>query len=532
MHPQGIRTYQGAPAFLSDVDEVVFGHDQDFSTDILLGNSEYNRMFMGRAGVSSTHQPEDELDEMFVHGERTRGIKKFHGAYERTLEESIGQDALDSTLKFSKEHMRLLEGMAGLSSQEHQRVDMVDNRRMFPERSASVPSVALRPDCRRQFPAVDRGLRVDRLVFGGRCEAASAGWQMSREGVTEPVDEPEATPYVERKRRFPGIGGRSLPPPPQVVERWEPSHSSSGSAALPVLFISHGSGALPLTWGEDHPVVRDFASMAPSCGLLDRAVRAVVVVSAHWETETLQVTYNNGPNPQKLFYDYKGFHNDMLRLDYMPMGCPELSNRVVDLLRSRGIPVQRNNSRRLDSGVFVPLILMKGLDTLPVVEMSIPELNRHGDTWEDNARTARRIGQALAPLRSEGVLILGSGQATHTQRSREEAERFVEALKEVCTHPDLARRAADLESWRRVMPCAREVHMREDHLMPLLIAAGAAEDERGELIGDYWQGNMAITHFRFGAGAEHSSRPAEVQKGSSRGGARRSSRSETRRSTR
>lgn len=319
-------------------------------------------------------------------------------------------------------------------------------------------------------------------------------------------------PSAERRKLYLDRNSQSVPAPeqgPGVVERWDPSHRNSGSAPLPALFVSHGSGALPLTWPKDHPVVREFASMAPSSGLLNGSVRAVLVVSAHWETESVQVTYHNSPHPQKLFYDYKGFSTDLLRLGYAPMGFPELSNRVVDLLRAQDIPAQRNHARRLDHGVFVPLILMKGLEHLPVVAVSIPELSRQGDTWEDNAKNARRIGRALAPLRSEGVLILGSGQATHTQRSREDAERFVDALKEVCTQPDLSRRAADLENWRRVMPCAREVHMREDHLMPLLIAAAAAEDERGEVTGEFWQGCMAITHFRFGAGAVPALEPSE-----------------------
>jgi len=526
---QGIRTYQGAPTFFSDVDEIIFNHDEDFSAKLLDGNTEFDRMFIGCAGLSSKRQPEDELDELFITDQRSRGTKMFHDAYTRTLQQLIGDQPMDCTLKFSEEHMKNYEGMAGLSLQRKQHERVTAKKRMFPERSASAPSVQMRPDCRRQYPHADQGLRVDRAVFGGACEAACADWRCEDDFM----DGSEVTPAPEGKRRFPDKGGRSLPPPPQFVERWDQCRRSSEPTPLPVLFVSHGSGAMPLTWSEDHPVVREFASMAPSCGLLNGAVQAVLVISAHWETDSVQVTFHNSVHPQKLFYDYKGFSHDMLRLKYRPMGCPELSNRVVDLLRSQGIPADRNNARRLDHGVFVPLILMKGLEKLPVVAVSIPELSRQGDNWEDNARTARRLGRALAPLRSEGVLILGSGQATHTQRTREEAERFVETLKDVCTQPDLSRRAEDLENWRRVMPCAREVHMREDHLMPLLIAAGAAEDERGEVMGEFWQGSMAITHFRFGAGAApvHASEPAQTHRRRSNT-SRRGSRSETRRVTR
>jgi len=239
------------------------------------------------------------------------------------------------------------------------------------------------------------------------------------------------------------------------------------------------------------------AESALSC-VAAGSVKAILIVSAHWETaDGVEVTFKEGPEPQHLFYDYCGFPSEMYRLEYRPRGSPEISNEAVNLLRARGFRAKANPTRHLDHGVFVPLMLMQGLEKLPVVQVSLPQLSRD---WEDNARTALEMGRALSPLRHKGVLLIGSGQSTSTHRARSDAEQFSKALVSLCTSLDLPQRAANLENWRRMLPRARDVHSREEHLLPLLVAAGAAENELGSVQGqdELWSGLLSLTHFRFG----------------------------------
>merc|ERR1712178_637649 len=108
------------------------------------------------------------------------------------------------------------------------------------------------------------------------------------------------------------------------------------------------------------------------------------------------------------------------------------------------------------------------------------------------------MGRALSRLRSKGVLIIGNGQSTSTHRSQSDAEQFTKALNSVCTSLDFSKRGTDLENWRNAMPRARMVHMREEHLLPLLVAAAAAENEPGVAVANLWSGSLGLTHFRFG----------------------------------
>lgn len=160
---EGVRTYQGAPTYFGIADEAIFGYDKDGSADVEEGNTEFDRLFKGCAGLSSKHQLEDELDEMFT-DQRSRGTKMFHDAYQRTLQQLIGDQPMDCTLKFSEDHMKRLEGMAGLTTKEdNERQRHGVNRRHYQgriERSASAPSVGIfRDDGKRHFPNADQGLR-------------------------------------------------------------------------------------------------------------------------------------------------------------------------------------------------------------------------------------------------------------------------------------------------------------------------------------------------------------------------------------
>lgn len=291
-----------------------------------------------------------------------------------------------------------------------------------------------------------------------------------------------------------GVAEALNPPPPRRKLSW----STILPAPVPTIFVSHGNGPFPLLCEPDDPMAQSFASLAES--VLQRvasgAIKTVLVVSAHWEThDGIEVTYKDAAQPQSLFYDYCGMPPELYRLPYKPLADPKVAQEAISLMQEAGLTVRANTTRRLDHGVFVPLLLMGELARLPVVQVSLPQLSKD---WQQNARTAFNMGRALWPLRSKGVLIMGSGQATSTHRCQDDAAKFAKALSSTCTMPDFMRRTSELVNWRRSLPRARIVHSREEHLLPLLVAAGAAETELGTSEGDLWSGTLSVNHFRFG----------------------------------
>jgi len=266
---------------------------------------------------------------------------------------------------------------------------------------------------------------------------------------------------------------------------------------MPSLFLSHGTGAMPLLWPKDHPCVRSLAQMPAKNGLTPSNVRCIVVISAHWETEGgLEVTRIEGR--QSLEYDYSGYPAECYSLRYTPLGCPQVADRCLELLNGMGVPAKANDRRRLDHGCYVPLMMFQGLEGVPVVQVSLPKVSKHP---LDNARFALHIGKALSPLRSEGVLLIGSGQAVNPNKAHvciTDIEAFVKSLKR-CIRSDPAERWRTIEHWNTELSNARKAHGREEHLMPLLVVAGSAAAEPGKVIGDFWEGSLAMLHFRFGA---------------------------------
>ncbi|RMG13060.1 MAG: dioxygenase [Deltaproteobacteria bacterium] len=222
--------------------------------------------------------------------------------------------------------------------------------------------------------------------------------------------------------------------------------------------------------------------------------RALLVVSAHWEAPV--VTVQSSPRPP-LLYDYYGFPPHTYALRWPAPGAPELARRARMLLRAAGIESAEDPERGFDHGVFVPLKVAFPDAHLPTFQVSLVE-------GLDPALHLR-IGEALAPLRDEGVLIVGSGMSFHNlglfgrsaDPAVDEASRAFDAwLEAVCTgDPD--ERAAALEHWETA-PYARLCHPREEHLLPLLVAAGAATGELGRhLFRDKVMGSW-ISAFEFG----------------------------------
>ena len=195
------------------------------------------------------------------------------------------------------------------------------------------------------------------------------------------------------------------------------------------------------------------------------------------------------PRPGLLF-DYGGFPPETYRYTMDNPGSPELGQRVLDLLRAADIPSQAQSGRGHDHGVFVPLLGL-GVTTerpsLPVVSISLrgPGVRRTGLTEEHFA-----MGRALAPLRREGVLVLGSGNSVHGRCTPEQAKAFDEHLQALAAEGPEALRRWDEH------PAASVCHARPEHLVPLLVCAGAAAGATVESVPHDFMGDAAC-HFLF-----------------------------------
>lgn len=267
---------------------------------------------------------------------------------------------------------------------------------------------------------------------------------------------------------------------------------------LPTLFISHGIGPMPLLLDEQHPFARCLAEIPLRLQLDENRVRCILVISAHWETKgELEVTLRR-THGQGLLYDYAGAPRQTYEVHHRfhPPGDAEVSGWVLELLEAAGKSVRHNAGRNLDHGVFVPLVLMPTLMNIPVVQLSLPELS--GQRGAEVARHCLEVGRALAPLRSRGVLIIGSGLSSNAAAKPKHLERWTEQLKQLCCKAHPSQRYEGLRQWTYSLPHAREVHGREEHLLPLHMVAGAALDDRGQVLGDFREHDRAMTHFAFG----------------------------------
>jgi len=247
---------------------------------------------------------------------------------------------------------------------------------------------------------------------------------------------------------------------------------------LPTLFIPHGGGPCffmdwtmgpPDTWHRLADWLRSIDGSLPS------RPTQLLVISAHWEARVPRVTSAAHP---PLLYDYSGFPPHTYELTWPAPGSPELAARVQSLLGGAEIACDAEAKRGFDHGVFVPLKVAYPEARLPTVQLSL----RTG--LDPAAHLA--IGRALAPLREEGVLIVGSGMSYHnmrgfmTDKALTDSRAFDAWLAEtVALGP--SERHARLVDWAHA-PSARESHPREEHLLPLLVAAGAAREDAGKQV--------------------------------------------------
>lgn len=266
---------------------------------------------------------------------------------------------------------------------------------------------------------------------------------------------------------------------------------------LPTYFISHGGGPWP--WMKEElgsTYDRLEAALKDIPRQIGDAPEAVLVVSGHWEERDFTVMAN--PQPP-MIYDYGGFPEHTYRIQYRAPGSPGLARRVQELIRAAGLPAGLDAERGFDHGTYAPLAALYPEADVPVVQVS---LRRSLDPGEHLA-----MGRALAPLRKEGILILGSGLSYHNLRqmgpgARAPSRAFDDWLNRTLIASAPEERAGKLKEWAKA-PAARQAHPREDHLIPLMVAVGAAEGEPVERIHheeDFF-GGAVVSSFRFGESA-------------------------------
>jgi aromatic ring-opening dioxygenase catalytic subunit (LigB family) len=227
---------------------------------------------------------------------------------------------------------------------------------------------------------------------------------------------------------------------------------------------------------------------------LPQRPRAVLMISGHWESPAFAVMSRAHP---PMLYDYYGFPPHTYRVSYPAPGSPELAAEVRDLIAAAGLPVALDAARGFDHGAFVPMAVLWPEADMPLVQLSL----RAGL----DPATHLALGRALAPLRDTGVLVVGSGLSWHNLRmlgpdARTPSKAFDDWLQQTLVASDPGEREARLLHWRDA-PAARLAHPREEHLLPLMVAVGAAHDDAGDC--PYHEedvfGGVAVSSFRFGA---------------------------------
>ncbi len=221
--------------------------------------------------------------------------------------------------------------------------------------------------------------------------------------------------------------------------------------------------------------------------------KAVVVFSAHWEEDAFVVA--SAANPT-LIYDYYGFPEHTYALTDPAPGAPDLARQIVAMLTQAGLPTRADDQRGFDHGVFIPFKLIFPDADIPIVQVSL----------HNNLDPAHHLdaGRAIASLRNEGVLIVGSGMSYHNMRGfgdprfRPDSDTFDAWLTKTIAQADASHRNAALRNWDSA-PAARAAHPREEHLIPLMVASGAGGDSQGDKIFTDNPMEATISAFRFGA---------------------------------
>ncbi|MDZ7905371.1 MAG: class III extradiol ring-cleavage dioxygenase [Cypionkella sp.] len=264
------------------------------------------------------------------------------------------------------------------------------------------------------------------------------------------------------------------------------------SGKLPTYFISHGGGPWPWIPNMRAMFVNLEASLKAMVAEWAEKPRAILMISGHWEGEEAAVMAH--PNPP-MVYDYHGFPPETYQIQYPAPGAPDLAARALALLKGAGIGAHLDTTQGFDHGTFAPLAVMYPNADVPVFQISLLK------SYDPAAHLA--MGRALAPLREEGVVIIGSGLSFHNLRmfgpaAKAPSEAFDAWLGDAMAAPPTQRSQLMLD-WESA-PMARICHAEEDHLVPLFVALGAAEDAKATRI--YHDkdllGGVTASSYRFG----------------------------------
>ncbi len=261
---------------------------------------------------------------------------------------------------------------------------------------------------------------------------------------------------------------------------------------LPSIFVSHGSPMLAI---EDAPARRFLADLP---NLLPEKPKAILMVSAHWER--LRPTVN-APPAHETIHDFGGFPRELYQISYPAPPSETLARRVAGLLAAGGLPTDIDTRRGLDHGAWVPLRVSWPQADIPVVQLSVQ--TRLGPDHH------YRLGQLIAPLRAEGVLIIGSGSFTHdlssffTSRGDINApeQDWVHVFAEWMSSALTEGRTEDLLHYRSRAPEAAHNHPTEEHLLPLYVALGAGDGTVNHLHSSTTYGILRMDAFAFGKAA-------------------------------
>lgn len=261
---------------------------------------------------------------------------------------------------------------------------------------------------------------------------------------------------------------------------------------LPTYFISHGGGPWPWI-----PPMREF--FAPLEASLKQMIvdhgekpRAILMISAHWESEDVGIMGSARP---EMIYDYSGFPPHTYQITYPAPGAPDVAAKTLSLLRGAGIAAHIDSSRGFDHGLYAPMEVMYPQADMPIFQVSMLK------SYDPEEHMA--IGRALKPLRDEGVMIIGSGLSFHNiplprGEGRVPSAEFDAWLFDTMMAAADDRRQAML-AWESA-PYARICHEYEDHLLPIFVALGAAEREKAERIFNYTNpmSGITVSNYKFG----------------------------------
>ncbi|WP_420238036.1 DODA-type extradiol aromatic ring-opening family dioxygenase [Telmatobacter bradus] len=268
---------------------------------------------------------------------------------------------------------------------------------------------------------------------------------------------------------------------------------STISSRQPAIFLPHGGGPcffMDWSWGPANTWDKTRSFLENLASTLPEPPRALLVVTAHWEEAAITASAAAQPD---LIYDYNGFPAHTYELSWPAPGEPALAARAVELLQNAGLPANLSPDRGFDHGVFVPMKVAFPEAKIPTVSLSLaasldPALHQ-------------AVGRALAPLRDEGVLIVASGMSFHNLRAylqpatTPRAEDFDAWLTTAIEQPG-EERTRLLNGWRNA-PAASFAHPREEHLLPLMVAAGAGGEAPGRRIFHDQPMGAALSAYRF-----------------------------------